>query len=118
MKEVLKCLQYLFQTKNEVTFCVGNCKNGMELILTNLIHRTDSVLVAVIGETGKQALNFIQNIATEVNFVKSSVGQSLDYKTIEANLNKFQPKVFFIVNGECSTGVLQPISKLGELCRK
>ena len=37
---------------------------------------------------------------------------------IETALKSHRPKMFFITHGESSTGVLQDLAGIGELCRK
>lgn len=118
MKDVTANLKYVYQTKNMATFCIGNCENGMETILSNFINCNDTVLVGIIGETGKQAANYIRRIGAKVHVIKSHVGKILEFNDIETHLNTFQCKVFFVVHGECSTGILQPINRFGELCHK
>lgn len=118
MKDVKAYLRYLFKTDNLATFCIGNCENGTETVLSNLINCNDTVLVAVIGECGKQAANNIRRIGAKVHILRTHAGKALEIEDIENHLKAICPKVFFLVHGECSTGVLQPIHKIGELCHK
>lgn len=118
MKDVKAYLKYLFKTKNLATFCIGNCENGTEAVLSNLINRNDTVLVGVIGETGKVAANYIRQIGAKVHILRTHAGKVLEIEDIDNHLRAICAKVFFLVHGECSTGVLQPISKIGELCHK
>lgn len=117
MNDVSKCLQCIFQTKNS-TLCVGFCDNEMDMILTNFVDESDTVLIAVIGEMGKEAANIVTRIGAKVHTVEAYAGRALDYDSIEAHIIMLRPKVFFIVHGENSTGVLQPIDRIGELCEK
>lgn len=119
MKDVKAYLRYLFKTNNLATFCIGNCENGTETVLSNLINLNDNVLVGVIGDTGKQAANYIiRRIGAKVHILRAHAGNALEIEDIEHHLKAICAKVFFLVHGECSTGVLQPINKIGELCHK
>lgn len=118
MKDVTANLRQVYQTENLATFCIGNCDNGMETVLSNFIDCNDTILVGIIGETGKQIANYIRRIGAEVHVLKAHVGKILELKDIETSLKSFHYKIFCIVHGECSTGVLQPIEKIGELCHK
>lgn len=42
----------------------------------------------------------------------------MNYNIIHENLKLHNPVVFFITHGDSSTGVLQPLEQLGELCRR
>lgn len=116
-KDVSKCLQGMFQTLNPI-LCVGYCGSEMEMIMMNFIDASDTVLVGVVGEMGKDAVHYAHRIRAKVHTVDAYVGRVLDYDTIEAHISTIRPTVFFIVHGENSTGVLQPLDRIGELCRK
>lgn len=90
----------------------------MEMILTNFIDQSDTVLVGVIGEMGKEAVNIVDQIGAKVHTVEAYAGRVLDYDSIEAHIIMLRPTVFFLVHGENSTGALQPIDRIGELCQK
>lgn len=117
MKDVTKGLQCIFQTKN-VTVCVGHCGDEMEMILTNFVDESDTVLVGVIGEMGKAAANIVSSIGVNVRTIEVYAGRVLDCVSIEAHLAMLRPKVLFIVHGESSTGVLQPLDGIGASCQK
>lgn len=117
MKDVSKCLQCIFQTKNS-TLCVGYCGKEMEMILMNFVDESDTVLIGVIGEMGKEAANIVSEIGAKVHTVEAYAGRILDYDSIVAHVHMLRPKVFFLVHGENSTGVLQPIDRIGALCQK
>lgn len=90
----------------------------METVLSNFVEETDVILVGIIGEMGKQATSIAKRIGAKVHILEAHDGQILEYNVIDSHLAMLRPKVFFIVHGENSTGVLQPIDNLGELCRK
>lgn len=56
MDEIKEGLQYLFQTRNELTVAVtGSGNAGMETALCNLIEPKDTVLIAANGFWGERA---------------------------------------------------------------
>lgn len=118
MKDVSTCLRYLFQTNNINTLCIKYYENEMQTVFSNFIENTDIVLIGVIGEIGKQAVIIIDQITSKVHTIDALAGQILEYNAIEWHLNAIRPNVFFVVHGENSTGVLQPLDRLGLLCRK
>lgn len=86
------------------------------MILTNFIDKLDTVLVGVIGEMGRNAANIVRRIEAKVDTIEAYAGRVLDYDSIEARIVMLRPNVFFIVHGENSTGALQPLDRIGELC--
>lgn len=119
MEEIKDGLQYLFQTKNALTYCTtGSGNSGMETVLSNLIDDGDVVLVAVIGAFGHRAVDMSTRYGADVRVLESKLGTSLTYEQIQAHVETHKPKILFVVHGDSSTGVLQKIDKLGELCRR
>lgn len=56
MDEIKAGIQYVFQTRNELTLAVSaSGHGGMEAVLSNLLEPGDKVLIAVNGIWGKRA---------------------------------------------------------------
>uniref|UniRef100_A0A8B9TS91 Alanine--glyoxylate aminotransferase n=1 Tax=Anas platyrhynchos TaxID=8839 RepID=A0A8B9TS91_ANAPL len=97
-------IQYAFQTRNRLTLAVsgtGHC--AMEAALLNLLERGDTVLVAINGIWGQRAADIAGRLGTAAGTL---------------GLARHKPSVLFITHGESSTGVLQPLEGLGELCHR
>lgn len=118
MEDASKNLQNIFHTKNPSTLCIGYCETELETIFLNFIEENDKILICVIGEIGKRAINAANKIDAIVHTVEAYAGKILDYETIEREMIKYKPTILFIAHGENSTGVLQPVDRLGELCEK
>lgn len=54
----------------------------------------------------------------DVRTIKKPAGDIFELAELEAALEEHQPAVLFLVQGESSTGALQPIQGVGPLCRK
>lgn len=119
MDEIKEGVQYLFQTTNPITFCTtGSGNAGMETVLSNLIEEGDVVLLAVTGAFGHRAVDMATRYGADVRVLEAKLGQNLKYEQIRAHIEAHAPKLLFIVHGDSSSGVLQPISELGELCHR
>ena len=118
MKDVKEGLQYVFQTRNPTTLCIGSCDNEMEAVLCNLIEEDDIVLVGVTGEFGRRAVDIVKRCDAECHVVEARSGTALTYQQLKVALEMHKPNVFFLVHGDASTGVLQPIEAFGRLCRR
>ncbi len=61
MDEVKSMLQWLFQTKNDLTFPVsGTGSSGMEAVLVNLIEKGDEAVVCVNGFFGERMSDIVE----------------------------------------------------------
>lgn len=119
MDEIKEGCQYIFQTRNPVTLCVSASGHGaMEAALCNLIEDGDIVLVGVTGIWGQRAGDMAKRHGGDVRFIETQPGTILTPDRIEEYLRIHRPVVFFVAQGDSSTGVLQPIDGIGDLCRK
>lgn len=118
MKDISRNLQSLFQTKNESTICIGYCETEMETILLNFVHENDRILICVNGEIGRRAVIAASKLTDRVHTVEAYAGKTIDFDSIERKLCAHRPTILLIAHGENSTGVLQPIDGLGNLCEK
>lgn len=119
MDEIKEGCQYIFQTQNPVTLCVSASGHGaMETALCNLIEDGDRVLIGVTGIWGQRAGEMAKRHGANVNYIEAELGTTLSLAAVEKQLQLVKPVVFFVTQGDSSTGVLQRIEGLGELCRK
>lgn len=120
MDDIKEGLKYVFQTKNPLTLCISaSGHGGMEAALCNLIEEGDVVLCGVTGLWGKRAADMATRYGADVRFIET--GSAIDILTMDRLTEYFnihKPKIFFVTQGDSSTGVLQPIEGIGELCRK
>ncbi|XP_068809889.1 alanine--glyoxylate aminotransferase [Struthio camelus] len=119
MDEIKAGIQYAFQTRNPLTLAIsgtGHC--AMEAALFNLAEQGDAVLVAVNGIWGERAANIAGRLGADVHKVLKPPGEYFTLRDIEEGLVRHKPSLLFITHGESSTGVLQPLEGLGELCHR
>lgn len=112
-------LKYVFQTRNSVTFCgTGSGSAGMEIALGNLLEPNDVILVCVKGSFGWRAVEKAKRYNADVRIMETKLGTTFKYEQIRAQIELHKPKVVFICHGDSSTGVLQSLDKLGDLCHR
>ncbi|XP_064418159.1 alanine--glyoxylate aminotransferase isoform X2 [Latimeria chalumnae] len=95
MDEIKQGIQYAFQTQNELTMAIsgsGHC--AMEAAFFNCVERGEVVLVGINGIWGERAADIADRI------------------------EEHKPVLFFITHGESSTGLVQPLDGIGDLCKK
>ncbi|XP_038002419.1 serine--pyruvate aminotransferase isoform X2 [Motacilla alba alba] len=115
MDEIKAGIRYAFQTQNRLTLAIsgsGHC--AMEAALFNLLEKGDTVLVAVNGIWGARAADIARRLGANVHELLKAPGKYFTPQDIEQH----KPLVLFITHGESSTGVLQPLEGLGELCHR
>ncbi|XP_037959842.1 serine--pyruvate aminotransferase, mitochondrial [Teleopsis dalmanni] len=120
MDEIKAGLKYAFQTTNEATMCVsGSGHAGMEMALCNLIEDGDVVLLGPTGVWGHRAAEMARRYGADIRYVEARFGRSLKMDDLEFAFEGHNPQIFFIAQGDSSTGILQThIKEIGELCRK
>ncbi len=115
MDDIRQKLRTVFATKNEMTLAVsGTGSAGMETVCANLIEPGDTVLVAVNGVFGGRMADVMGRCGAKVEIFESPWGTAFDQQTLIDKIRSIKPKVFGIVHAETSTGVLQPVDKLGQ----
>lgn len=119
MDDIKEGLKYVFQTRNPLTLCISaSGHGGMEASMCNLIEEGDVVLCGVTGLWGRRAGDIASRYGADVRYVEAGKDEVLTMEQLNAYFEVHQPRIFFITQGDSSTGVLQPIDGLGELCRK
>ncbi|XP_031620508.1 serine--pyruvate aminotransferase, mitochondrial [Contarinia nasturtii] len=119
MDDIKDGLKYVFQTSNPLTLCISaSGHGGMEAALCNLIEEGDVVLCGVTGLWGRRAGDMATRYGADVRYVETGNDEILTMDILNAYFEVHKPKIFFVTQGDSSTGVLQPIEGLGDLCQK
>lgn len=141
MDEIKEGIKYVFQTNNELTLAISSAGHGgMEAVLCNLLEPGDTVLVAVNGIWGQRAAEMgrrygtfthtyrwtilicsyylICSLGASVVCIHAAIGKNFSLEELEEAIQLHKPILLFIVQGESSTGVYQPIEGLGDICHK
>lgn len=90
----------------------------MEIVLGNLIEPKDVVLVCVSGAFAMRAVEMAKRYGGDVRAIESKMGTAFKYEQIQAHVESHKPKILFVCHGDSSTGVLQNLDRLGDLCRR
>ncbi|CAL8138970.1 unnamed protein product [Orchesella dallaii] len=112
-------IRYVLQTKNVYTFAYhGTGSTGLSAVIDNMIEPRDKVLVFVCGYWGDKGARTAQRFGANVVRIEKPPGSRFTLNEIEAGIKQHRPNILFIVNGESSTGVFQPLEGIGNLCHK
>lgn len=120
MDEIKEGCQYILQTRNKVTLCLSTSGHGgMEAALCNLLEDNDVILIGTTGIWGQRASDMARRYNADVRMLTvGKFGNALTLEEIEKGLQEHSPKVLFLAHGDSSTGVLQPLEGVGDICRK
>ncbi|XP_077009425.1 alanine--glyoxylate aminotransferase isoform X2 [Tamandua tetradactyla] len=119
MDEIKEGIQYVFQTRNPLTLAIsgsGHC--AMEAALFNILEPGDSFLVGVNGIWGQRAAEIGERMGAQVHQMVKDPGRHYSLPEVEKGLAQHKPVLLFLVQGESSSGVLQPLDGYGELCHR
>ncbi|HSU69028.1 MAG TPA: alanine--glyoxylate aminotransferase family protein [Tepidisphaeraceae bacterium] len=114
MDSIRSGLQQVFRTSNEMTLAVsGTGSAGMETVFVNLVEPGDRVLIGVNGVFGGRMVDVAQRCGAQVQTVEAPWGSIIDQDRIIQAIGQHNPKLVAIVHAETSTGVHQPVDRIG-----
>src|SRR5687767_10751159 len=114
MDDVRTRLREVFRTQNEMTLAVsGTGSAGMETVFVNLVEPGDKVLVAVNGVFGGRMVDVAQRCGAQVENVEVPWGRAFEQEQVIESIGRTKPKAVAIVHAETSTGVHQPVDRIG-----
>mgnify|MGYP001219280618 CR=1 FL=1 len=117
MHDTQNLLRQAFRTSNNVTLPIsGTGTAGMEASVANCVEEGDSVLVGIHGAFGHRIKAMVERNGGLCTVITAPFGEPLNEKKMLRAAEKCKPKVIAAVHAETSTGVLQPIECLREIC--
>ena len=118
MEETADLLRATFRTENAATLPVSATgSGGMDALIANFVEPGDRAVVGVNGLFGERTSNALGRTGAEVVRVEAEWGRTLDLAELLAAIGD-ETDAVFVVHGETSTGVCQPLDGLGERCRE
>ncbi|WP_371361755.1 (S)-ureidoglycine--glyoxylate transaminase [Sporomusa rhizae] len=119
MNETMDMLRQVFRNSNQWTFPVdGTSRAGIEAVLCSIIEPEDKVLVPIYGRFGHLMVEIAERYEADVVTLETEWGNVFDPETVIREIKKVRPKIVAIVHGETSTGCMQPLKEIGEVCRE
>lgn len=107
MNEIKSLLQYVFQTKNELTIPVSAPgSSGMETCFMNMVEPGDKILVCINGVFGMRMKEVATRAGAQVEAIEFEWGEAVDPEVVDQKLSE-NPDISMIafVHAETSTGV-------------
>ena len=119
MSDVQELLRYAWQCNNRVSLPMsGTGSAAMEASIANFIEEEETILIAKKGYFGDRLVDMATRYKANVVVIEKEWGEAFSLDEIKFEIEKNKPSIFAIVHAETSTGVLQPLDGIGEICRK
>jgi len=119
MSDVQQLLRYTWQCNNRMTLPMsGTGSAAMEASIANFIEEGEKILIAKKGYFGDRLVDMANRYKADVSVIEKPWGESFSYEEIKYEIETKKPAIFAIVHAETSSGVLQPLDGIGDLCRK
>jgi len=119
MSDVQQLLRYTWQCNNRLTLPMsGTGSAAMEASIANFIEEGEKILIAKKGYFGERLVDMATRYKAVVSVMEKPWGESFSYEEIKYEIETKKPAIFAIVHAETSSGVLQPLDGIGDLCRK
>ncbi|XP_012277762.1 serine--pyruvate aminotransferase [Orussus abietinus] len=119
MDEIKAGLRYAFQTNNRLTLALSASGHaGMEAGLENILEPGETLLVTTSSIWGERAAEMADRIGVDVHFLGNEIGVPFSREQLESAMVTYKPTAVFVVHGESSTGLKQPLEGLGDIVHK
>jgi alanine-glyoxylate transaminase/serine-glyoxylate transaminase/serine-pyruvate transaminase len=118
-EESLALLKRLYRTERaDVYPIVGPGTAALDAAIGNTVGDGSSILILSNGYFGERLCQIAQSYTKRVTVVQAELGQAIEPEHVdEALAGDPKLKTVAVVQGETSTGVLNPIQEIAEICR-
>ncbi len=117
--ETIEMLKEIFETKNDMVIAPGSSSMGLDAVMASIIEPGDNVLVVSSGYYADRIVGMVQRHGGKAEKVESNVRESVEITKLKEKLEeKPDIKALAVVHVETSSGVKNPIEKIGEIASK
>jgi alanine-glyoxylate transaminase/serine-glyoxylate transaminase/serine-pyruvate transaminase len=119
MDETAALLRDTFQTSNPATLPLSATgSGGMDALVVNFVDPGERIVCGVNGLFGERMADALARAGAHVVRVEAPWGRAIDPQQLIDALADGGAAAMFVVQGETSTGVCQPLAGLSEACRE
>ena len=115
--EALALQKKLFCTQGTPFMLSGSGTLGMEAAIANLMEKGDKVLCVENGYFGEKWEEIVEAHGGVVDRLRFNWGEAADLKQIEEKLSTNEHKLFTVEHVDTSTGIANPVDKIGQLAK-
>lgn len=117
LKSNLKIL-FFADEDTKIVPIAGTGTASMEIIILNAIEENEKVMVGVNGFFGERICEIVRRNRAIPIPIKKEWGEIITVNDIEKVYKETNAKILYLVHGETSTGVIQPLEEIGEFCKE
>ena len=117
--EVVRKLKIVMGTQKDVFIMTGSGHMGLEAAIASTVREEDEILVCINGFFGHRLTEIVQSYVSKVHTIQVDCGKVITPTMIEEILQKKKKvRLVIVVHGETSTGVVNPIKEIAQVCRR
>lgn len=118
-EKIVKKVQKVFQTKNDIFILTNTGTGALETAIANTVSPGDKVLALITGNFGERFAKIARAYGGEVIEVNFGYGNDVDLEVVKKKLGENSDvKVVLATQNETSTGVCNDIEGIGALVAK
>jgi alanine-glyoxylate transaminase/serine-glyoxylate transaminase/serine-pyruvate transaminase len=117
-QETISLLRYAFCTPDWVLMIPGSGTTGLDASVGSLLARGDKVLVLSNGSFGERLVAIARAYQLKVHVLASSSVRPTPIDQVQQKLGEGGFQAVLMVHHETSSGVLNPIREVADLCRR
>lgn len=118
-EKIVKKVQKVFQTKNDIFILTNTGTGALETAIANTVSPGDKVLALITGNFGERFAKIARAYGGEVIEVNFGYGNDVDLEVVKKKLGENSDvKVVLATQNETSTGVCNDIGGIGALVAK
>jgi len=119
-ERVLERLPKVFQTENPVLSFAASGSGAMESAVANLVVPGEPAMVASCGKFGQRWAGLCDAFGAATTHLEFEWGEKVEPERVGAALAELErpPRALFSTQSESSTGVLNDVRALAEVCRE
>ncbi|MFH0849514.1 MAG: alanine--glyoxylate aminotransferase family protein [Candidatus Bathyarchaeota archaeon] len=115
--EALSLQKQLFMTEGTPFMLSGSGTLGMEAAIANLMEKGDKVLCVENGYFGEKWEEVVETHGGVADRLRFEWGDPVNLKMLEEKLSSNEYKLFTVEHVDTSTGIANPIDKIGKLAK-
>jgi alanine-glyoxylate transaminase/serine-glyoxylate transaminase/serine-pyruvate transaminase len=119
MDGIQESLRKVMETANAATITISATgSSGMETVMVNLVEEGEPMLIVVNGYFAARMAEVAGRLGAALDIIEFPYGKPVDVDEVAKKIKSKAYTLIGMVHGETSTGVLNPIDKIGALAKE
>lgn len=96
----------------------GTGSLAMEILLCNIIEKDETIMLSNNGFFASRLSEIALRHEARIQMISKQWGEVITVEDVKKAYEESKAKVLYMIHGETSTGILQPIEEIGEYCKE